>query len=291
MNEHADIETVTIPDVLSFFELGHAREIAPAGFGMSNHNYLVDTDRGDYVVKLLVNQAPDTIENDMAIHRHLRAAGIATPEYVPNGDGQYVFHKGRVNAVVSRRIKGDTPRHMSADLAWDIGRHLALFHTVVRVLPRPNDIGLMNPAVAVVEPDTTRALFGKPLPRGVIHGDLHRGNVLVDPRNPNRVIAILDFEEAGENLYLIDLAVTLISVGALPDSDSIEPELMDAATCGYETVRTLTDEERFWQLTALRYASEASINWFRANGYEWYARQHEGRRASFEAAFGEHYPL
>lgn len=102
------------------------------------------------------------------------------------------------------------------------------------------------------------------------------------------MIAILDFEEAGENLYLIDLAVTLMSVSSSTSREAIEPELMCAAKQGFETVRRLTDEEVFWLPRAIKYASEACIKWFMANGFDEYARQHQRRYGSFHEIFGEH---
>jgi len=287
MNESAGVEAATIPNALSFFGIGRAREISTPGFGMSNHNFLVRTDRGEFVVKLLAHQAPANIEIEIAIQGQLRAAGIGTPEYLRNADGQYLCRNAAVNAVVSRRIDGVTPRHMSVGLATDIGRHLALFHTSVRTVPHPNSTSLLSPEVALVTSDVARTLPDQPLPRGIIHGDLHDGNVLVDPLNRDRVIAILDFEEAGENLYLIDLAVTLMAVGAIWGGDVIEPELMRAAKRGYESVRGLTEQEIVWLPQAIMYASESWINWFRANGHERYARRHQGRYASFVEIFGD----
>lgn len=291
MSGSADIAAGVLPSVLSAYKLGQAQSIAPAGFGLSNHNYLVDTGRGGYVVKFLVNQTPLTIENDVAIQRQLRAAGIMAPEYLRHRDDEYIYRKGSISAVVSKRIDGDTPRHMSAPLASDIGRHLALFHISVRTLPHANLTGLMNPGVARVNPDAAAALLEQSLPRGIVHGDLHGGNVLVDALHQDRVNAILDFEEAGENLYLIDLAVTLMASGAPQGGEELELELMRATMRGYESVRVLTDQERAWLPCAIRYASDAWINWFKDNGFERYARQHERRYASFERIAVDHLPL
>lgn len=288
MKQRSEIEASSIPEVLSIFGLGTPRGITPINHGLANHNFAVSTQQGEYVVKFLVSQAPKTIENDLAVQQQLRQAGVGAPLYLPNRDGDYLYRgPDDVSAVVARKIEGVTPHHMSVELATDIGRHLALFHVSVTALPKANNAGLMNPAVAAVDSDGARRLLEQPLPRGIIHGDMHGGNVLADPRRPDRVVAILDFEEAGENLYLIDLAVTLMGVAAPPGSDVIEPELMRAARQGYESVRRLTDEERLWLPRAIGYASEAWIKWFRANGFERYARQHEQRYDSFQEVFGD----
>ena len=62
------------------------------------------------------------------------------------------------------------------------------------------------------------------LPGGVIHGDFHENNVLVESEAIPRVIAVMDFEEAEENLLLVDVARTLLSVGRDAAGTSLDPE-------------------------------------------------------------------
>lgn len=50
-----EAETGAIPDVLSYFGAGSASSIEPASHGISNRNYIVRTDRGEYVVRFVAN--------------------------------------------------------------------------------------------------------------------------------------------------------------------------------------------------------------------------------------------
>jgi len=202
MRQRSAVEADSIPDVLSFFEFGGSREITPINYGLANHNYVVSTDQSEYLIKFLVTQAPEAIENDIAIQRQLRQAGVGAPQYLRNRNGDCLY-RGRNNAtaVVSEKIGGVTPHHMSVALASDIGRHLALLHTSVVALPKAHEAGLMNPGVAVVKSEGARRVLDQPVPGGITHGDLRSGNVLVDPLHRDRVVAILDIEETGENLY------------------------------------------------------------------------------------------
>ncbi len=202
MKQRSEIEADSIPDVLSFFGVGICLGIAPISNGIANHNYVVSTDQGDFVVKFLVTQTPETIENDVAIQQQLSQAGVGTAHYRRSRDGEYLYRgHHNLNTVISEKIDGVPPRQMSAGLVSDIGRHLALFHTSEVACPNPNEAGsLMKPGVSGAHTEWARTLLDQPLPRGIIHGDLHNGNALVDPRHQDRVIAILDFEEAGENL-------------------------------------------------------------------------------------------
>ena len=288
MKQGFETEAERIPAVTSWFGAGTCREIALIQNGLSNHNYAVRTDQGEYVVKFLVTQSPGNIENDVAIQRQLLRAGVKTLQYLRHPGGDFVY-RGRdgVSAVMSRRLDGMIPPRITVELVSNIGRHLALFHASVSTCPNFNGKGLMNLDVSGIDADWARHLLSRPLPKGVIHGDLHSGNVLVDPLHPEVVTAILDFEEAGENLYLVDLAATLVGVSASLDGELIDPQLVQAAKQGYEAVRPLTDEENRWLPLAFRYANEAWINWFRRYGFDDYARQYQRRYDGCGSVFGD----
>lgn len=97
------------------------------------------------------------------------------------------------------------------------------------------------------------------LPRGIIHGDLFRDNVLVDvlvdvPASGDNITAVLDFFHAGTDVLLWDIAIALNDwavVKGEPDAD-----LADAFLQGYEQVRVLTAGERS-MLPAFRHAAAA----------------------------------
>ncbi|KKU28757.1 MAG: Homoserine kinase [Candidatus Amesbacteria bacterium GW2011_GWA2_47_11b] len=268
-----DLETQSVSDVLAFFGIEIPREITRIGDGIANHSYIAKTNQGEYVVKFLVAQTTKNIENDIIIQKQLRRVGINTPLYIQNKDGRYIFNNNDTSAVVSERIDGVIPRKVMGKLAKDIGQKLAIFHKSVLKLSYPNNKGLMNPKVSGIVSE----LFAQSLPKGIIHGDLHNGNILVDPAEKDSVVAILDFEEAGENLYIVDLAVTLMSVCTSSDENIVDTDLMQAVTSGYESVRQLSKEEKYWLPEAIKYSAKAWIKWFNENGYDKYAEKHQMR--------------
>jgi homoserine kinase type II len=87
--------------------------------------------------------------------------------------------------------------------------------------------------------DRTHAARDAGLPRGLIHGDLFRDNVLWDARGD--LAALLDFESACEGTFAYDLMVTVLSwcVG-----DDLDPRLASAMREGYESVRPLEAREK-----------------------------------------------
>jgi Ser/Thr protein kinase RdoA (MazF antagonist) len=265
-----------IPQVTKFFEVGNPIKIEPAKLGISNHNYFVLTEQGDFVVKFMINQKANSIENDVAIQKYLSKTGVKAPKYLTDKQGNYIFRNNELKVVISRRIQGCNPRNISTELAYNFGQVLANFHTHVEKLPRTNDKGLMNPELSKVKSD----IFNQKLPKGIIHGDFHLGNALVDLKDKDRVVAMLDFEESGKNLYIVDLALTIMGTCSYSD-DVMDAGLIRKIISGYEEIRQLEDLEKKYFIEAIHYTAEAWIKWFKENNYEKYAKNHQKRLETF----------
>lgn len=69
---------------------------------------------------------------------------------------------------------------------------------------------------------------------GLIHADLHRSNIIVKDEKAQ----IFDFDDCGYGWYLYDLGCSLVEY-----SDGIE-NLIEVITAGYETIRTLSKQEK-----------------------------------------------
>ncbi|OGM21912.1 hypothetical protein A2714_04615 [Candidatus Woesebacteria bacterium RIFCSPHIGHO2_01_FULL_38_9] len=277
MKANISSEVDSIPEIISFFGLSAPLTIYPIGDGVANHNYAVRTVQGEFVVKFLVAQSVESIENDIAIQKQLNEAGISTPEYLQSEQDMYIFNAHNLIAVVSQKIDGVIPREVNIKLANDFGRKLATFHENVVQLPHPNKKGLMNPAVSGIN----SSIFSLSLPKGIIHGDFHLGNVLVDQVSQDQIVAVLDFEEAGENLFVVDLAVTVMGVCSSTDGYAVDIDLIQKVIKGYNSTRNLSDLEKTHFTEAVRYSAETWIKWFKENNYEKYAEKHKKRLESF----------
>lgn len=272
MKESKKINKIILEEIVRFFGLGNFIEYYPAKQGISNQNYFVNTTKGEYVVKILINQSENSIKNDIYIQKCLEAFKVRCPKYIST-NGKTIFEDEFVRAVISERIKGEVISQINTSLAKDFGKNLAIFHISVKDLPYPNSIGLMNPEVSCIKSE----IFSRNLPRGIIHGDFHLGNALAVE---DKITAILDFEEAGENVLLIDLALTIMGVCSY-SNNNIDNYLVSNLLKGYEEIRMLQASEKKYFSEAITYASESWIKWFTENGFEKYAENHRKRLDSF----------
>ncbi len=204
-----------------------------------------------------------------------RETDLLVPAPVANRDGEAVTHvevRGVPHArdcvlfdwVPGRQLDDDLrPETMSAygALAARLHEHAATFRPspmfeIVRydrVFPFDQPVVLFDPArtsfVTDVQRDVFRAgaevleraiesLRGRE-PARVLHGDLHRWNVLVDRRSGDAApaVAAIDFEDLCWGWPVQDLAIALYYLHEEPTY----PEILAAFRAGYEAVRPWPD--------------------------------------------------
>lgn len=274
-------ERMAIPQVLSFFRLGRPQEITVLTHGKANHNYMVKTDEGrEYAVKFPIEETRESLENDLAVEDQLTAANIGTSVYCRTADGKFIFDQGIV-AVVSPKIEGVHPETIDERISFTIGKVLAQFHQAVTTLPNPRHGWLSLQTVSKPNskeghPFTQTArkfieagkkIYQQGLPKGIIHGDLHEGNLLVNKDNPSEITAIFDFEEAEENLLVVDVARSMLAVCTTDSGRKLDKVLIEAFAKGYSSQRQLTKKEQDNLPDAIKYAAGACILWYMNNGF------------------------
>jgi len=235
--------------------------IEPLAAGSVNSNFLFETPGGRYFARLYEEQGSAGAERELALLEGLSRAGVpvARPLARTQGAGVSVWAgkpfaifpwidgeilcQGRVKEEHCRAVGEALARMHLADFdaarlgagRFNPGDMLARLERVEREAERPE----LLPDVRRI-----RELFERydrqrdpTLPRGVVHGDLFRDNVLwASPK----VLALLDFESAFHGPLAYDLAVT---IEAWCYADSFRPELVRAMAEGYASQRRFLPAE------------------------------------------------
>ncbi len=249
-------------ELLSALGLGALKSMQGCASGIENTNYFVSTDLGDYVLTLFERLSFEQLPFYLNLMHHLAERGISVPAPQANAQGEILHSlKGKPAAVVTRLAGRNQLTPQPADCA-QVGAMLARMHLAGLDYPaqQPNLRGLAwwTDTVPVVKPFLTAAqtelidtelafqqtLAATPehlaLPRGPIHADLFRDNVMFD--GPT-LSGFFDFYFAGCDTFGFDIAVCLndwcidLATGALDDARA------QAFVAAYNTVRPLTDAE------------------------------------------------
>jgi len=217
-------------------KLGELTSLKGCSGGIENTNYFASAVRDgvthDYVLTLFERLSFEQLPFYLRLMKHLAQRGIAVPEPVANAQGALVFElKGKPAAVVDK-LRGKhelkpTPVHCA-----QVGAMLARMHLAGRDFdtqqPNLRALGWWNDTVPVMLPYLTapqKNLITQELayqnhaaaqsayaalPRGPIHADLFRDNVMFDTVNGAPVLSgFFDFYFAGVDTWAFDLAVCL----------------------------------------------------------------------------------
>lgn len=246
----------------------------------ANEVFDITTSGGErYFLKVLKKQHADAIAHEAEMQKLLRAAGIATPEYLEIAPGRYVGQYETERFLLSKYIPGSPPRVVTPKLIRSFGAMLARIHDALEGVSVPaNDMQWLNPEK--VKSDITSyegevrsdldtlleyglPLFEQNLPRAVTHGDLWMSNVFAED---DEVTTVFDLETAEEAPRIIDLARTYTSLRF--NSNYTADEVLNGLTDGYNAAakQQLTPEELTRLSQAITFVCGACAIWHAVNG-------------------------
>jgi len=268
------------------FPLGRAHTIEGISSGIENSNFFITTDSGEFVLTIFEVLTFEQLPFYVHLMNHLAQRGILVPAPVTNNSGQFVtaLH-GKPAAIVSKLI-GNSQMTPSPLHCAEVGTMLAKMHLAGQDfhLHQENLRGLSwwtetTPKVWRFLNEDQQHLLStelrcqqmfavsplyRQLPRGPIHADLFRNNVMFDG---NKLTGFFDFYFAGWDALLFDLAVTVNDWCIDLANGGIDNARMTALLDAYQQVRPLSiDEQNAWT-TMLR---GAALRFWLSRLYDFY---------------------
>ncbi|MFZ2388594.1 MAG: homoserine kinase [Polaromonas sp.] len=248
---------------LSSLNLGQLQSIKGAAGGIENTNYFVDTSEGQYVLTLFERLTFEQLPFYLHLMKHLATRGIPVPNPVADAKGNILHRLKSKPAAVVNKLRGHSELAPTAAHCAGVGDMLARMHLAGLDYPRqqPNLRGLnwWNETVPVVLPHLTAeqrslilgelayqnhiaasAAYGS-LPRGAIHADLFRDNVMFED---GQLTGFFDFYFAGCDTFLFDIGICLNDWCIDVASGAQDQARADAFMAAYQGVRPLTAQER-----------------------------------------------
>jgi len=255
---------------LQDLQLGTLQTMAGCSGGIENTNYFVTTDQAQYVLTLFERLTMEQLPFYLRLMKHLAHHGIALPDPATDRNGDVVHSlKGKPAAVVDR-LRGHSELAPAAVHCALVGGMLARMHlagrdfemhqpnlrgldwwneTVPVVLPfvPPQQAALLQSELAYQNHVATQSPYGA-LPRGPIHADLFRDNVMFesgdDADQSPQLTGFFDFYFAGVDTWLFDIAVCLNDWCIDLPTGCADAERTRAFLDAYAAVRPLQAQER-----------------------------------------------
>jgi homoserine kinase type II len=248
--------------LVSRLNIGTLSTLTGITAGIENTNYFADTTQGRYVLTLFERLTFEQLPFYLHLMKHLAVHGIPVPDPQADASGE-ILHtlKGKPAAIVNR-LRGR--HHLAPDTAHcaSVGAMLARMHLAGADfgMHQPNLRGLAwwEETVPIVQPHITEAQRElitselayqqhvaasaqyRELPRGPIHADLFRDNVMFED---DELTGFFDFYFAGVDTLAFDIAVCLNDWCVDVESGRLEDERAQAFVAAYHAVRPLTGGE------------------------------------------------
>jgi len=249
---------------LQHYPIGKLTALRGIASGIENTNYFLTTDQGQYVLTLFEKLTPFELPYFLRLMDHLAGKGVPCPQPVANHQGELLGALNGKPASIVSRLSGASLTQPTAAHCAAVGTTLAQIHLAGQDFPlhRNNERGAawwkatspqLLPFLTVDAAELLQAEVKfqalhrlQDLPRGVIHADLFRDNVLF---NGDALSGVIDFYFACDDAWLYDIAIT-VNDWCTVDGGELDPACTSALLQAYHAVRPLSPIERgAWPIT------------------------------------------
>jgi homoserine kinase type II len=254
---------------LEGYAVGELQDLQPIAAGIENTNYFVSTTGGRYVLTLFEKLQPADLPFYLGLMSHLSERGVPCPKPIPARDGRVLGQLCAKPAILVTRLAGRDTEHPSIRECSLLGDLLGRMHLAGSdypvTMPNPRGLAWWKGAALEILPHLGSHQSSlleeelrfqslcrlQDLPRGAIHADLFRDNVLFDD---DRVGGVIDFYFACTDAFLFDLAVA-VNDWCIDATGSLDSARTAALLTAYRAVRPIGTLERGAWPTLLRAAA------------------------------------
>ncbi|MGD2140229.1 MAG: homoserine kinase [Burkholderiales bacterium] len=253
--------TVTVEQASAWlrnYSLGSLVELEGILSGIENTNYFLTTSHGRYVLTLFEKLTPKELPFYLHLMAHLSNHGVPAPKPIANLDNELLGELNGKPAAIVTRLSGQPVMEPGLVHCARVGEQLADMHLSGQTFKLHLDNlrcarwwTAVAPEIYSFLDDGDRELLKSEiefqsrisregLPRGPVHADLFRDNVLFDG---DIVGGVIDFYFACVDSLIYDVAITVNDWCSNPDA-TLDAGRADAMLEAYDSVRAFTDQER-----------------------------------------------
>jgi len=258
---------------LQGYSIGELVELKGISSGITNTNYFVTTTKNRYVLTLFEHNTMAELPYFIDLMSHLSAHGVPCPQPISNQSGISLHMLNGKPAVLISCLKGRDIEVPEVNHCAEVGAVLAKMHIAGQSFVQeayqqhrnPRDIDWrvktaqqvmahLSPHDQQLLTDTLAfqaALDTAQLPKGVIHADLFRDNVLFDG---DKIGGLIDFYYACYDVLAYDLAIA-VNDWCVQADGTLDTLKLNAMLDAYQSVRPFTLAEHDAWNSMLRIAA------------------------------------
>jgi homoserine kinase type II len=284
MSVYTELNTHEFTQLLSHYDLGSLVSFQGIAAGIENTNYKIRLNKSDvetdYFLTIFEEISQSELDFFIPLLAHLKNNGCHVAGPKPQINGQYVLTTKQKPAAIFDCLSGYHVEDIQTQECFTIGAELARVHLAAKdfsgihqnlrgyywlhkqisnhqLNTSADDTALLESALSELQTHWARWQTLS-LPKGFIHGDLFPDNSLFN--DASNISGIIDFYAGGTDYWVYDLAITIMAWSSEHSNNTskIDSNMQQALISGYESVRSLNDEEKneltgFIKLAALRF--------------------------------------
>lgn len=227
--------------------------IEQAAFGLTNYNFILTGDGGERLFgKLYRTASAEQVARETALVDYLAESGVHVPSMIKSDRGKDYINIKNMPFTLSELVEGEHPKSNPDDVNR-IGELIATVHKLPVPETTPSGFNTdhaelehsLSAELKSINGDErclfeqaierSRPILDSQAPTGLIHSDVFLDNCIKTPANE---IYLIDFEEAVEDCFLLDIGRALL--GCCMVDGVIDINNARALLAGYIRVRTLS---------------------------------------------------
>jgi homoserine kinase type II len=268
-----------IKQTLSNYPVGDVLSAQYLTQGYANENLLVITSKQKVLFRICHQQPLDLLQYEVKLMEYLKKNEINTAYPLSDNNGEYIQPSDHGYVMIYEFIVGTEPA-LNAATATQIGNEIGQ----INVLEVPSDLSKENainlesckqliesfkscpnqlPEIFeyfAVQTDYLDKELDDSLPSGIVHGDIFPNNTIFEQ---DRLLAIIDFEEACIDQLLFDVGMTIN--GFCFVNNALQPNLLKQFLIAYQTKRKLTNSEWPKLSVYMQWCSHGMLSWHLKN--------------------------
>lgn len=271
MATYTTLDRYQIERLLKNYDVGPLLHFEALSGGKANSSIIISSGKGRFVLSVCDEKESGEIDSLTAILEYLDEHDFPTTRIVRTVSGRSMVALGDKPVYLKEYIEGRVETEFSPSMVHQVGMVLARLHEVPthHKLPQEFAYGIEAfdeivcgesrggyPEWLLEKKELIKGACSEDLPRGFVHGDLFSDNILF---MDNKLVAVLDFEEACIYFLLFDLGMCV--TGCCTVNGRFSLDLAAELIHGYQSVRKLQPLEQQLLQLHIEYGAVATSFW------------------------------